>query len=62
MTQVSTVRLYLGRGVFLLIGTGLITTDLWPTLQSGISDMRLSAGTGNAMPPRLARLSFIGVR
>jgi hypothetical protein len=62
MTQVSTFRLYLLRGVYLLIGIGLITMNLWPTLQSGLSGMRLTAGTVNAMLWALALLSFIGVR
>lgn len=62
MQHVSTLRLYLLRAGYLLIGIGLISMQLWPTLFSGISGLRLAPGTVTAMLWALALLSFLGVR
>ena len=62
MTHVPAWRLYLFRAGYLLIGVGLISMQLWPTLFSGLSGMKLMSGTVEAMLWALAVLSFLGVR
>jgi hypothetical protein len=61
MTQVSTFRLYLLRGLFLLIGLAM-GSMIWPGIIHHTTPWTHMQGVANAMLGALTALSLLGVR
>jgi hypothetical protein len=61
MTEVSTFRLYLLRGLFLLIGLAM-GSMIWPGLIHHTKPWTHMQGVANAMLGALTALSLVGVR
>ena len=61
MNDVSTFRLYLLRGTYLLITVGL-ALEVWPQMIAGVDSQRLAQGTVTCMLFALSVLAILGLR
>jgi len=61
VTEVSTFRLYLLRGAYLLIAVGL-AVEIWPAMAGRVSSMELQQGTVTCMLWAMSVLALLGVR